>query len=173
MITIMNFRIVAVIAIIIIGLGGLFYILYDSYVQKKSASGNDLKDSFKSNGERIFHTGINTSGQRIPITQGPMWLYAHGGSCVNCHGGNGRGGVAVMMGTAIPSDITYAALTAETGHDEHDHGEEDHPPYTDETIKIAIRDGKNPAGQDLDNTMPRWQMSDNDLDDLVEYLKTL
>ena len=78
-----------------------------------------------------------------------------------------------MMGEAIPNDITYGALTSEyeSGHVE----EEEHPTYTDESIKTAIRDGINPAGELLDptSTMPRWQMSDSDLDDLLEYLKTL
>ena len=75
-----------------------------------------------------------------------------------------------MMGTAIPPSITYEELTSE----EHDMEEdEEHPPYTDETIKIAIRQGEDPSGEELDYTMPRWDMSDKDANDLIEYLKTL
>jgi cytochrome c oxidase subunit 2 len=91
----------------------------------------------------------------------------HGGGCVDCHGVSGRGGVPVMMGETIPTDITYKALTAE------EHGveaHEEHPPYTDDTIKTAIRDGINPTNKPLDPTMPRWKMSDDDLNDLIEYL---
>jgi cytochrome c oxidase subunit 2 len=157
------------IILILIGLGGLLFLTYDSPGQFRPVWGEDLRTSFQSNGERIYYTGFNDRGQRIPITQGPMWLYMHGGGCVDCHGVNGRGGVPVMMGLDVPSDITYDALTGE--HEEA--GEEEHPPYTDETIKISIRDGLNPAGETLDPTMPRWQMSDSDLDDLLEYLKTL
>jgi mono/diheme cytochrome c family protein len=98
-----------------------------------------------------------------------MWLSMHGGGCVSCHGEDGRGDVPVMMGTEIPPDIRYHALTEEE-HDEHE-GKE-HPPYTDATIKRAITDGLNPAGEPLDYTMPRWQMSERDLDDLLEFLKT-
>lgn len=154
--------------LILIGVGGLLFTSYDSPGSMKPIWGGDLKDRFQSNGERIYYTGYNDQGQRISTTLGPMWLYMHGGSCVDCHGMNGRGGVPVMMGETIPSDITYEALTEA----EHEGGEE-HPPFTDETIKIAIRDGLNPAGEPLDPTMPRWQMSDIDLDDLLEYLKTL
>jgi len=75
-----------------------------------------------------------------------------------------------MMSTKIPSDIRYHALTEEE-HDEHE-GEE-HPPYTDGTIKQAITDGLNPAGRPLDYTMPSYRMSEGDLDDLLEFLKTL
>jgi hypothetical protein len=70
------------------------------------------------------------------------------------------------MGTEIPGDIRYHHLIEE----EH---EEEHPPYTDELIKRAITEGLNPAGEPLDRTMPRWRMSEEDLDDLVEFLKTL
>lgn len=130
----------------------------------------NIVSEFESNGELIYYTGFNESDQKIPITGGPHWLYVHGGSCVSCHGVNGKGGVPIMMGTAIPPDITYDTLTSEENH-ENEH--EEHPSYTDETIKIAIRNGINPAGDDLDYTMPRWEMSEQDLDDLLKYLKTL
>jgi mono/diheme cytochrome c family protein len=73
-----------------------------------------------------------------------------------------------MMGTEIPGDIRYGHLIEE----EDEEGEE-HPPYTDELIKRAITLGLNPAGEPLDPTMPRWRMSDQDLDDVIQYLKTL
>jgi len=163
-----NFPVVPII-LILIGLGGLLFINYDSPGNLRPLWGSELKTSFQSNGERIYYTGFNDQGQRIPTTQGPVWLYMHGGSCVDCHGVNGRGGVPVMMGEEIPHDITYGVLISEAGHGE----EEEHPSYTDETIKISIRDGINPRGELLDPTMPRWQMSDRDLDDLLEYLKIL
>jgi len=52
-------------------------------------------------------------------------------------------------------------------------GEEEHPPYTDETIKRAITQGVDPAGEPLEWPMPRWSMSDEDLEDLLDYLKSL
>lgn len=124
--------------------------------------------SYTSNGERIYYTGINEQGQRIAFEGGPMWLYMHGGGCVSCHGEDRRGGVPVMMGREIPSDIRYEHLIEE----EHEEGEE-HPPYTEETIKRAITQGLNPAGELLDLTMPRFRVSEADLSDLLEYLKGL
>ncbi|WP_230375593.1 cytochrome c [Methanolobus vulcani] len=132
--------------------------------------GVDIKTNFSSNGEVIYYTGYNESGKKIDFSYGPNWLYVHGGSCVNCHGVDGKGGVPIMMAYTIPADITYEALTS---GDEHADEHEEHPPYTDETIKIAIREGKEPSGEDLDYVMPRWDMSDADIDDLVEYLKML
>jgi mono/diheme cytochrome c family protein len=121
-----------------------------------------IKTEFESNGETIYYTGFNETGKRIPISYGPQWLYMRGGSCVNCHGVDGKGGVPVMMGYKVPADITYTSLTAE-----------ENPPYTDEAIKIAIRDGLEPSGELLAPTMPRWQMSDKDLNDTLQYIKTL
>jgi len=124
---------------------------------------------YASNGETIYFTGFNDRGERISFTGGPHWLYRHGGGCAACHGPDGRGEAPVMMGTEIPSDIRYHHLIEE---EEHGEGEE-HPPYTDELIKRAITEGLDPAGEPLDLTMPRWQMSERDLDDLLEFLKTL
>lgn len=129
------------------------------------------RTDFESNGEMIYYTGFNESGELIEIEYGPHWLYVHGGSCVDCHGTDGRGGYPVMMGSEIPPDIRYESLVSEE-HEE-DEGDEEHPPYTEETIKRSIREGIDPAGEPLDLTMPRWKMSDKDLDDIVEYLKTL
>jgi mono/diheme cytochrome c family protein len=126
------------------------------------------RSDFESNGEVIYYTGFNESGELIEIEYGPRWLYVHGGGCVDCHQTDGRGGYRVMMGFEVPSDIRYESLIAE------DHSEEEeHPPYTDETIKRAIREGIDPSGEPLDLTMPRWKMTDKDVGDVVEYLKTL
>ena len=131
-----------------------------------SRGGPEAGRDYSSNGELIYFTGTNEQGERIPFSDGPMWLFMHGGGCAGCHGPDGRGGAPVMMGTEIPGDIRYHHLIEE----EH---EEEHPPYTDELIKRAITEGLNPAGEPLDRTMPRWRMSEEDLDDLVEFLKTL
>jgi len=122
--------------------------------------------SFTSAGERIYYTARDDRGKRIAFTGGPSWLTMHGDSCVDCHGPDGRGGKPVMAGTAVPPDIRYSALTAkEDGMD--------HPPYTDDTIKRAIIKGVDPGNGPLDLTMPRWDMSDRDMDDLISYLKQL
>jgi len=126
------------------------------------------KDSFSSNGERIYYTGIDSTGRRIGFEGGPMWLYMSGGSCIDCHGTSGKGGVPVMMGTAIPADLTNLFAT-------HSHGNENMVmvPYTDDLLKRAITKGINANGDSLDPTMPRWYMPDNDLNDLLAYIKTL
>ncbi len=81
----------------------------------------------------------------------------------------------MMMWSFNTPDITWDKLTEaeghgeETGEDEH----EEHPPYTEDTLKLAITKGINPAGEPLDEEMPRWRMSEQDLNDLVGFIKTL
>jgi len=129
------------------------------------------KGSYASNGERIYYLGIDSDGNRIPFRGGPHWLSAMGGSCVNCHGPDGTGGLPVMMGTRRPGDIRYSALTSgKHGHDDEDEGGHR---YSDDDIRRAITDGVEPDGERLDPTMPRWKMEEEDLADLLEYLKTL
>ena len=97
-------------------------------------------------------------------------------ACVSCHGREGKGGrVTMMMRRLDVPDITWDKLTqeenheAEPGRDEH----EEHPPYTGETLRRAITKGLDPAGEPLDDEMPRWRMSEQDLTDLVDFIKTL
>jgi cytochrome c oxidase subunit 2 len=131
--------------------------------------GGSTPQQFTSNGQQIYFTGVSRQDGYLPRTGGPPWAQRVG--CAACHGPNGRGGSPVMMGTAIPPDIRYDVLTGKVPEAS---GEKmDHPPYTDATIKQAITQGVDPANKPLDWTMPRWQMSAQDLNDLLAYLKTL
>ena len=132
--------------------------------------GSSVDGSFSSNGQRIYFTATSSSGQ--PITPEGYSMMMHRIACADCHGPEGKGGrVSMMMQSFDVPDITWSHLTEE----EHEEGEghEEHPPYTEETVKIAITRGLEPSGEHLDDTMPRWRISDQDLDDLISYLKTL
>ncbi|MCB0069138.1 MAG: cytochrome c [Caldilineaceae bacterium] len=140
--------------------------------------------TFASNGERIYFTA--TSQRQTSITSDisagraggnmPMMM---GGSvaCADCHGPDGRGGRQQMMMTSFTApDIRWQTLTAADhgATDEHEEaGAMEHPPYTEATLKRAITQGVNPAGEPLAWPMPQWRMSDEDLNDLIGYLQTL
>jgi hypothetical protein len=135
------------------------------------------KASYSSAGERIYYAGVGSDGRFIPFTGGPHWLatIAERG-CVNCHGIDGRGGYTLMMTSVVAPDITYTALTS--GEHEHSyqegesHGEEE-TSYTDETIGRAIAQGIDLSGRELSIVMPRWKMTDEDMNELLAYLKKL
>ncbi|MFC1894246.1 c-type cytochrome [Chloroflexota bacterium] len=127
---------------------------------------------FSSNGQRIYYTATSSSGQ--PITYSGSIRMMHPISCVNCHGSEGKGGrVHMMMQTFDVPDITWHRLTEEEHHEVEEAEHEEHPPYTEETIRQAITEGINPAGEPLDEEMPRWKMSQQDLNDLMEFQKKL
>jgi mono/diheme cytochrome c family protein len=123
---------------------------------------------YQSNGERIYLEAESSSGE--PITRVGGFMMMHRIACVTCHGEDGKGGrVAMMMWTIDVPDITWNHLTEE----EHGDEAEGHPPYTEESLKRAITEGIEPDGEYLDEFMPIWQMTEEDLNDLVEYIKTL
>jgi cytochrome c oxidase subunit 2 len=104
------------------------------------------KRTFASNGEQIYYTGVSRKNGPLLRTGGPMWVQHGGVGCVACHGVHGRGGVPVMMGTALPEDIRYTTLTAADAHEKGEKKDEmDHPPFTDATIKQAVTQGVDPA----------------------------
>jgi mono/diheme cytochrome c family protein len=133
--------------------------------------GRGFLGRYGSNGEQIYFTATSQRGTPITSDMGVGMMGGGRIACANCHGPDGRGGrVRVMMNSFVAPDIRYKTLTAEKMEHE---GEEAHPPYTDETIKRAITRGVDPAGNPLEWPMPRWTMTDEDLNDLLEFLKSL
>ncbi len=149
--------------------------------------GSAFSDRYTSNGERIYFTGTSASG-RIGYSGGDVGGGMMGGrgmmgggqlACVDCHGSDGRGGRHVMhMTTMDAPDIRWSTLTVaeHKDHDEEGKDEEhemEHPSYDEETFKQAVTEGLDPGGNLLDPAMLRWRMSEQDLDDLIAYLKTV
>ena len=138
------------------------------------------QQKFASNGERIYFTATSDRGTKITAT-GVSWsegMMGNGGmmgnstergvmgngflTCASCHGSDGRGGVQPMMGMQIMNvpDIRWSALK-----DEFDN---------DEKLRLAITQGQDPDGKKmLNRDMPRWQIGNEDLADLIGFLKTL
>jgi cytochrome c oxidase subunit 2 len=118
---------------------------------------------FSSNGQRIYFTATSSSGE--PIIPEGFTMMMHHIACVDCHGPQGKGGTVYMMMERFDvPNITWPDLTGQ---------HEDHPPYTEETVKQAITMGVDPAGNELEKFMPLWQISAQDLNDLVTFMKTL
>jgi mono/diheme cytochrome c family protein len=128
------------------------------------------------NGAQIYFTGTSRRGTLITQQMGPGMGRMRGSrrTCASCHGPEGRGGdIRMMMRVIEVPDVRYDTLTSEEHGDHGEEGEEEHEPYTEETIKRAITEGVEPNGETLEWPMGRWSMSDEDLDDLVDFLKTL
>ncbi len=139
--------------------------------------------AFASNGQRIYFTATSSRDTDIDSRGGPdMGGMMMGGelTCASCHGPDGRGGRHTMHMDAMDApDIRWESLA---GHTEEPPGVEGdaraHTDTTDtrydiETFRLAVIEGLHLDGEPLDNDMPRWQMTDADLQDLVDYLQSL
>ena len=139
--------------------------------------GSLLDSGIESNGERIYFSATSERGTRIRSRGGS----AFGGmmmgrqTCASCHGSDGQGGVHIMhMQEMDAPDIRWNMLSSleHGGHDEADEDGEELP-YDEESFKHALREGITPGGERLSSNMPRWEMNDDDIDDLIAFLKTL
>ncbi|HEX7287883.1 MAG TPA: ABC transporter substrate-binding protein [Candidatus Angelobacter sp.] len=88
--------------------------------------------------------------------------------CASCHGADGRGR---PEGGITPSDITWSTLTRPFRSD--DALARRRPAYTLESLRKVLREGIDPAGNELGVVMPRYNISDPDLNNLIEYMKRL
>jgi mono/diheme cytochrome c family protein len=150
----------------------LFLVACDHGFDSRS---NDLSHDYISNGERIYLTGTSASGQPVNSLGGdaPMGMHRqmHGGGCASCHGDD-RDGRRLWPRFWIEAPaLTTEALFGDDDHgaDSSDHG--DHGSYDAVSLRRAITQGFDPAGEALDNAMPRWSMAEADINDLVSYLQ--
>jgi ABC-type branched-subunit amino acid transport system substrate-binding protein len=121
-------------------------------------------------GRAIFQDGESSFGDafsgRLGIAQ--QQVPGTAARCANCHGPDGRGR---SEGGVRPANIIWSELTKSYGH-EHDNGRR-HSPFDEASLKRALTQGMDPAGNPLDGVMPRMEISDRDFNALLAYLKKL
>jgi ABC-type branched-subunit amino acid transport system substrate-binding protein len=121
-------------------------------------------------GKQIYLEGTSPSDRRISVAMGEqrLPLPARAATCGGCHGHDGTGRPESGIN---PYNVTWKYLTKSYGH-VHEGGLE-HGPFTPESLKDYLRTGVYPGGRRGDPSMPVYDMSDEDLDDLVAYLQRL
>jgi len=120
-------------------------------------------------GRHIYRTGKSPYGRPINARYGtpPIVVAASVLVCENCHSENGLG---QAEGGIEPSDITWETLTKPYGTMTQGRRR---PSYTEETLRRVITLGFDSGGATIGEAMPRYQLSREDLDDVIAYLKTL
>lgn len=121
-------------------------------------------------GKIIYFQGKSPSEKPITAYFGKDLLEMPGESatCGSCHGYDGLGRPESGV---IPTNITWDYLFKSYGHI-HPDGVE-HGPFTLENLKSYMRDGVYPGGKKGDPSMPVYDISDQDLDDLLAFMKRL
>jgi hypothetical protein len=132
--------------------------------QSMGPSGTAWREgAFNSNGEQIYFTSTSERGTAITYTGGNFSnnMMMNGQlACASCHGPNGQGGrhSMGMMQVMDAKDIRWSVLQ---------------PEFDTEKFRLAVTQGQDPDGTQLSTDMPRWSIGDEDLADLIAYLKTL
>ena len=120
-------------------------------------------------GKKVYTEGVSPTGKplRAIVAQD---LQVDGATlpCANCHGTDGLGR---PEGSVKPSNVTWTDLAKSYGH-RRDNGRT-LPAYTEQTFADALTYGKDPAGNRLDSSMPRYLISLDDMAALIAYLKRI
>ncbi|MGE5321922.1 MAG: ABC transporter substrate-binding protein [Actinomycetota bacterium] len=121
-------------------------------------------------GKQIFTSGSSPSTPPIEAILGGGTSRIPGSlmPCASCHGADGQGR---PEGGVTPSNITWDVLQRPLTSS--DPLARRRPAYDIVALRKAVRDGVDPAGNELGLTMPRFRMSDSDLDSLISYLHVL
>lgn len=128
-------------------------------------------------GKRLYQKGTLISGEEITaIAEADITLNGKQVACSNCHR---RSGMGTNEGQVVIPPVTrgflYQAKTL--GHKNQfqfkTKGTGTRPAYTDETLQKVIRTGIDPSGKTLDQMMPRFNLTENQSESLIAYIKTL
>lgn len=124
-------------------------------------------------GQRMYLEGLRPNGEPISgKINGDIEISGENVICGTCHRRSGLGsseGNSVVPG--VTAELLYKPLTLPTSRPPD-------PPvlrpaYTAETVRRAIREGVGASGQMLSNLMPRYDLSDSEIDVLAKYMRTL
>ena len=121
-------------------------------------------------GKQIYFEGTSPRDSEIMAVVGDEAALLPGSAmpCSSCHGSDGLGR---PEGGVIPLDIRWTELVKTYGHVHHDGRR--HPSFDDESFIRSMIAGIDPANNPLDRSMPMYQMSSEDMADLVAYMKVL
>jgi len=121
-------------------------------------------------GKEIYFSGTSPSGGEITAYFGKDLLEIPGdnATCASCHGPDGLGRPESGI---IPLSVTWPYLMKPYGH-VHPDGLE-HAAFTPESLKRYMKEGIYPGEKRGNPAMPIYALSDQDLDDLVAFLRVL
>lgn len=135
-------------------------------------------------GERMYREGILPSGKAMQsVVKGGVAVPGTSFSCASCHL---RAGLGSVEGNVVAPPATGAKLykpyirppsltnnSDRAGQAMHDRTVVQRPAYDRKSLASALRDGIDPAGNVLNDAMPRYPLDDRDMAILISYLESL
>ncbi|OJT27592.1 hypothetical protein BO221_00380 [Archangium sp. Cb G35] len=123
-------------------------------------------------GKALFLRGVMSSGEPVVGRLGPEGVELTGSvaACARCHGPRGRGtGEGGVVAPNIQASRLFAPVsTAAAGS-----GQWERPAYDGASLTGALRRGVSSSGRVLGPVMPRFELPERELADLLAYLHRL
>src|ERR1700752_246468 len=119
-------------------------------------------------GKALYLRGESASGQEITALLNDLDVPASTLTCAGCHGTRGEG---KTEGGVTAGSLVWSNLTKSYGHT-HDSGRK-HGAFSDTSFIRALTAGVDPAGNKLAVAMPVYRMPQQDMADLIAYLKRI
>jgi ABC-type branched-subunit amino acid transport system substrate-binding protein len=119
-------------------------------------------------GKAFYLRGESSSGKEITAFVGEVDVPASTVPCAGCHGARGEG---TTEGGVTAGNLTWSFLTKPYGH--LDDGKRKHPAFSESSFIRTMTSGADPAGNKLSVAMPTYQMPQQEMADLIAYLKRI
>ncbi|HJY27575.1 MAG TPA: ABC transporter substrate-binding protein [Pyrinomonadaceae bacterium] len=119
-------------------------------------------------GKAFYLRGESASGQEITALMGEIDVPASTLTCAGCHGTRGEG---KTEGGVTAGPLTWSFLTKPYGHT--DEGGRKHQAFSETSFVRMLTAGLDPAGNKLAVAMPSYRMSQEDMANLIAYLKRI
>ena len=119
-------------------------------------------------GKAFYLRGESASGQEITALMGEVDVPAATLTCAGCHGNRGEGRTE---GGVTAGNMSWSFLTKPYGHT--DEGSRKHPAFTEASFVRVMTTGLDPAGNKLAVAMPTYRMPQDDMANLIAYLKVI
>lgn len=144
----------------------LFAALFSATLFATSLAAAELTPQEK-RGRHLYQTGESEAGRPVTALLGAdaVEVAASVVPCGSCHGRDGRGR---PEGGIRPANIQWDVLIHPANN-----ADRKRPAYTKALIRRAITMGFDPSSKALQNTMPKYRLALEDMNDLLAYLEKL
>jgi len=152
--------------ILLLAIAGCLVLHGPSAVHSQNARGELTLQEKR--GKAFYLRGESASGQEVTALMGEIDVPASTLTCAGCHGIKGQG---ITEGGVTAGPLTWSHLTKPYGHT--DEGGRKHGAFAETSFVRMLTAGLDPAGNKLAVAMPTYRMSQEDMANLIAYLKRI